>query len=649
MNWTIGPTFKLLEEEISLIADLSQSLQTVTALPLYQVALTEALGEVLDCSDPSQPQSLAVPIPRLPGLDEFEIRQMNFALSSSELTDSVTVSGSSVPDSGGLAMHYAPSQAGAPVRLTRIELENLKLHAGGVPYALRGDQRTGTDRTIVLRQDDGKLVTVINGDTAGAQFAHVLIRPASKGGYGPPLAAVPYFEMPGNGDNLYGPALGGATLTLTHSATNPPIVKAVVTLTNPLPMASFQLLIGSAGESNPHGGLPNDVAGIGWSADTITAFYDVRPAGVTVRATVENGTDQPVVAQFDTDLGNAPVSVDFAPVARSLLNAAYPTSQGDDLGLKLIFDCASPGKLRVNLGEASARYLRYPLGGATLTASLLGAAEEMTMAVPEGLTPEGMSFTLDGIYGPMRLVTTADQTPGESRRGFRLNTDQWLARRISLTEAERTLPMGRVALWGRAGRAGELLVTLHGGDAVRMGPAISPPLSIPTTPSSEPQWHRALFPAGTKLPPGTAELWIVVRATGGDFWWHAAMEGEGQGMRSPDDDLSWEPIAASPFAQLAVVAVDEATGQPAPLDPITLSWAKGVLNGDVVGVSGQESQLGPQFRRFWVAQAGVHATFLDVIGALQGQLRLRFNCRRDVDLSLSNLVLVCNPWRAGEQ
>jgi|GEM_PF-3035101 len=646
MNWTIGPTFKLFEEERNLASVLAQNLQTVTALPLYQAVLAEALGAILDCSDPAQPQSLPVPMPRLPGLDEFEVRQMRFELSSVELTDAVTVSGSSVSSSGGLAVNYAPSQTNAPVRLTRIELENLKLHAGGVPYALRGDPRTGTDRTIVFRQDDGKRVTVINGDTAGAQFAHVLLRPANPGGYGPPLAAVPYFEMPGNGGDLYGPALGGATLTLTHSPTDPPTVKAVVTLTSPLPMASFQLLIGSAEKTNPHEGLPNEVVGIGWSADTVTAIYDVRPAGVTVRATVENGTDHPVVAQFDTDPGNAPVSIDFAPVARSLLNAAYPTSQGSDLGLKLTFACASPGKLRVNLAEAEARYLRYPLGGATLTAALLGSAEAMTIAVPEGLTPEGMSFTLDGVYGPMRLVSAADQTPEDSRRGFRLTADQWLARRLSLTEVERTLSLGRVALWGRATRAGELLVTLHGGDARHIGPAFGKPLSIPTTPAAAPQWYRGTLAAGTKPPPGTADLWIVVRATGGDFGWHAAMEGEGQGMRSPDGGLSWEPIAASPFTQLAVMAVTP-TGAPAPLDPISLSWAEGVLNGDVVGVAG-ESQLGPQFRRFWVAQAGAHTTFLDGIGALQGQLRLRFNCRRDVDLSLSNLVLVYNPWRAGE-
>jgi hypothetical protein len=334
-------------------------------------------------------------------------------------------------------------------------------------------------------------------------------------------------------------------------------------------------------------------------------------------------------------------------VARSLLKSSYPTSSGSDLGLQLNFSCDSPGKLRVNLAVAAARYLRRPLAGDTEDRSLKGAIESVNFPIPENLKPAGLSFTIDGNYGPARLVLAADNTLENPRHGFHVANSTRLARRMSLTNVESRLPLARVALFGRASEEGELLVSLHNGDEIRIGSPIGEPVSIPLLPASQPSWHRAGFPADKMLPPHPDAVWVVAQVTRGVFWWHADMDDPNATQRSNDGGASWTLLPAKPLLQLAVVEVDD-QGNPRPLQPLSLTWADGVLNTDIVGVTGQAQQLPAQFRRYWVAQESVHQSFLNRVSELGGLLKLGFHCRRDVELSLSNVVLVYNPWEAGE-
>jgi hypothetical protein len=460
------------------------------------------------------------------------------------------------------------------------------------------------------------------------------------------MAAAPHFDMPGQGGAMYGPALGGAALSVFNNGGK---IKAVFILSPPLTVAGFKLIIGVSAENNSsaHGGLPNEVGGISWSASSVTAKYDVRPKGVSITASVPNAADEPIVSRFDTDPGNTPFNIDFAPVARSLLKSSYPTSSGSDLGLQLNFSCDSPGKLRVNLAVAAARYLRRPLAGDTEDRSLKGAIESVNFPIPENLKPAGLSFTIDGNYGPARLVLAADNTLENPRHGFHVANSTRLARRMSLTNVESRLPLARVALFGRASEEGELLVSLHNGDEIRIGSPIGEPVSIPLLPASQPSWHRAGFPADKMLPPHPDAVWVVAQVTRGVFWWHADMDDPNATQRSNDGGASWTLLPAKPLLQLAVVEVDD-QGNPRPLQPLSLTWADGVLNTDIVGVTGQAQQLPAQFRRYWVAQESVHQSFLNRVSELGGLLKLGFHCRRDVELSLSNVVLVYNPWEAGE-
>lgn len=648
MALALGPTFQL-ESDIDLLSIELSEVNTVAALPVYTVQLPQPEGEVIEFSAADQLQAIPVPIPRLAGLDELEVEQMRIDLSSVALEDEQSIVGQGVSD-GNLTVTYHPDSASAPVALTRIEILDLQIAATSTEsFVIQGAGAGGNTTRVVYRWDaeNNRVTTTVNGSTSGADFVHFLVRPAANGGFGPPMAAAPHFEMPGAGKAMYGPALGGALLAVLPD--NEGKIRAVLQFNPPLPVRTFQLLLGiSATDSNRrHGGLPNEVEGIDWSAQTVMAKYELRPAGVTINATVANGAGEALVARFDTDPGAQPVDIDFAPVARSLLSTSYPSSSGDDLGLQLNFRCDSPGNLRVNLAEAAARYLRYPLADESIGTTLRGVPEFITLPVPENLRPAGVSFTVDGLYGPARLVAAADNPLIDSRQGFRVSGSTRLARRMTLTETERNLPLTRVAMFGRASEMGELLVSLHQGDALRIGPAIGEPLSITLTPTPSPIWHRADFPPTAMLPPHPEALWVVAQATDGVFWWHANTTADKSAQRSNDDGASWATIAARPILQLAVIEVDPETDTPTPLEPLTLTWVDGVLNGDLVGV-GQSGQLPPQFRRYWVAQSAAHRPFLNRIPELGGLLRLGFDCRRDVDFSVKDVVLVYNPWQVGE-
>ena len=654
MAWTVGPTFAQTDNYSGLTYSL-QAVRGVVQLPLYVAQYPQLEGEILEFAAAAESHFLPVPIPRLAGLDDIEVEQVSFDLSSARHEDEKSVSG---PGAGRseVTINYTPQGENVVSRLTQIEVQDLRLDADAAnSYVL--DALTdfgGSDRQVVYAWDAGqnRSVAHVNGSTGNAHFVHFLVRPKVGGAFGPPMAAVPYFEMPGAGKAMYGPALGGAVLSLYHDGDNK--IRALLKFNPPLQTGTVKLLLGktSSARDGPHAGLPNEIQGVNWRAATVVASYDIRPAGVSVNSTVPDDPNEPVVARFDTDPGDAPVNIEFASVARSMLRTNYPSSSGDDLGLRLKFTCDTPGKLRVNLTQASARYLRYPLADESISLHVQGAAESMNLAVPEDLRPAGVSFTLDGVYGPARLVAAADNTPAAARHGFRVAGNVQLARRISLTEREQNLPLIRVALFGRAGEAGELLISIHRGDATRIGPAIGPPYSLALEPASGVAWHRISFASDDLLPPQPEALWVVARATDGIFWWHATGESDVAVQRSTDDGAGWNAVTQHPLLQLAVLEgrLDPASREvhPEPLMPLQLSWVDGVLNSDLVGVSGQATTLPPTFRRFWMAQSSAHAPFLNRIPSLGGLLRLDFDCRRDVEMTVRDVALVYNPWDTGD-
>lgn len=609
---------------------------SVEKLPLPEAVLTLDFDIELEFTESGQSREVEVPIPNLPNLDELEIGGLGFHLASREYLDDVSVDASSVASEGLTVTH----SAGAP-NLETIEIEGLSVSAPtGTEYVLANTDYSGSVSNFTYRGDGDSLIT---------EYLHFLIRPINGTTVNPPIAGAPHFDMPGRDgapSTMYGPALAGAWVKLWNGSGGSK--NATISLYPPVAAGSLKLILGSAGETHAHGGLPSNVTSVNWSASNVRCIFDLRPTQITVTAKTGSSDDTPLVAQFGADPGASPVHVDFAPVAGSLANSAYPQTQGSDLGLKLVFTSEGKGALGVNLGQAIARYLYRPVGEVVPALELRGAPETLELPVPAGLRPSGMSFTVDGIYGPIRLADSADTTPDGSRRGFRTGGGICMARRVALTQAERQLPLARVALYGRSGEPCELLISIHTGDDMRIGPRLGEPMSIEIEPSSVPEWYRINTSMGIKLPPYPEAVWVVAHAPKGTFWWHGDPEAGGIVQRSTDDGGTWTAATGRPLLQLCVREVDRTTGNPHPLYPLKLSWTGGVLNNDIVGVPAPQEIMPPEFRRFWIMKGENNVPFVDGIAALDTPLYLEFSCRRDVEMHLSNILFTYDPWTAGE-
>jgi hypothetical protein len=618
----------------------STLITTAAALPLYESVVGIATGGTpLVFDSPNQTKELEVPIPRLAGLDDIELDRLGFDVRSAYQEDDTSVSGQ--PSNGSVTVSLNSAQ-GATVRLQRIEINDLRVTAAsGNTFGFQGSGASGTLSSVLYdwNADEGKTVVVPNG-SGGTKQLHILVRPVS----GPPAAAAPHFAMPGAGSNLYGPALGGASVSLSNAGGK---IRAVLELNPPLDGNRFSVMVGHADKSSPNEGLPNEMQAAPWSAATVAGIFDVRPASVSIKASATAaGTDTPVVAEFPSDPGDSPIDVDFAGVARSLLRKVYSTSQGDDLGLKLLFTAGSPGELRVRLGHAAARYISRPLGDTPVSRSMLGAPESIDLPVSDTFRPAALSFTIDGVYGPARLTVDSDTSTPDVRHGFRVQGPVQVARLVALTAVEANLPLIRLGLFGRASERSEILLSLHRGDEIRIGPPIAEPLSLEIEPSDVPAWHRKEYVAPGPLPPQSPLLWLVVRATRGTFWWHGPLDVQESTQRSDDDGSTFSQIAGRPILHVSVTEVDSETGNPTPVFPVSLRWRDGLLNADVVGVAGHEASLPPDFRRFWIAEGEAQPAFFDTVPVLQGLLRLTFACQRDVELTVSNAVLTFDPWDA---
>lgn len=619
-------------------------IKSADRLPLFQTAVSAAIvqGTRIEFQRAGDLQEVPVPIPCLPGLDELEIERLGFDLLSVEKEDSISVSGQ--PANGAVPLTYAGAAEAIP-RLKRIEITDLRINASpAADFVLLA--QNGLAKVLYAWNAASSRTTITpNGPAGAAKQVHLLLRPASGNGFGPPAASAPAFAMPGAGGGMYGPALGGATLSLLNDDAGK--INAVLTLTPALSGNRFSLLLGQANPADGAAALPNDVTAISWSAASINAVFDIRPANILIRASAANaGNDQPVVAQFPADPGGIPVAVDFAPVARALLKKAYPNTQGTDLGLRLVFTSGAPGVLQVNLGTAAARYLSRPLEHGPASLQLRGAPESMDLAVAKGLKPSAASLILDGIYGAARLTLDSDTAQPDERHGLRIAGPVRIARRIHLTAAESNLPLTRLGLYGRASEAAELLLTLHQGDALHIGQPIAPPLPLPLAPSHLPAWHRAEYSAPALLPPHPQSLWLVAQSTRGAFWWHGDLEPGDAAQRSEDDGATFTRVPGRPTLHVSVKETNPPPGGPCPLHPLSLFWRDGLLNADVAGVAGCAASLPPKFRRFWIAEGAANSSFFQAIGNLEGVLRLTFACQRDMDLTLSEAIVTYDPWNA---
>ena len=593
------------------------------AVPVMQFFVADApdTGTLLEFPSGDEVREVPVPVPVLPGMDEVEVGAATAAVGSRPVertTDHAGPAGTATR----ATLSFTPPAAGAPVTLLRIEIEGFSAGTEGVA-------RTLSAPGMVLSWAAGS-AAASPGALPAAHALHLLVSPAS----GPPFLGVPAFPMPGAGGALYGNALGGCALAASRAGNG--AVRLVLTPQGAPPLAALKLTVVRLAPEAPR--LPNEGTPVPWRATAIRAVWQVHPAALTVEAT---GAGRAVkVAEMPGDPARRFMPFDFAAALRGLARPAYDAAPGAtqvaaDLGLALRVTARGPGAARLRLDSVGVRYLRRPLARPERLA-LRGAPVELVLAgAGSGLRPDALDLALDGSFLPERLTDASDETPPGARRGLVSEGTVRLARRSSLTEVERALPVARLAVFGRAAEDSEILLTLHAGDVLRVGPALGPAVSLAVAADEVPAWHLAPL-AGALALPLPPVVWLVMAVPRGRFLWHGAAADDDTALLSGDAGGSWADAATRPAMQ---IAVREPIATPLPL-PLRWSAAgqAGSVSGDAAGGEG------PSFRRHMLLAGAPAAAALAAVA--QAPLRLAFACRRDVDLAVSEATFAYNPWEA---
>jgi hypothetical protein len=651
-------------------AAVKQAISAIQLAPLlhvFPIAVGELLqfprsGQPVPAQPPGDPPAadhvmvadVIVRVPYLAGMDEIEVARAHCTVTAAADPFSYTSSKS------GAGAHVVVAPPGTPITglLTHVVIRDLRPSVSGTNQMIFPDT-SGSNKSTIWKVDPESGDVVVNQsasppqDPISSKYLHAVLQPPGPNGtFGPPMAAAPHFDMPGNQAGMYGHALGGSRSRLVYQDGR---VELTLFLHPPLPVPAFRVLLGVAGDKGmlPHAGLPNELVPAGWSAAEVTGHWQRRPSGLVIYALTGAGAggstgneDAPAtVATLAPEIGQ-PANIDFTPAARSLLRNHYPNATGPDLELTLRVRADSPGQVRVGPDRLSARYLRV-LGTADGHAvALRGAPERLVLpGVPAGLTPQAFSFAVDGSFGRSVLLAGADEPlPPDTSTGFRVSGAVRVARRMPLTTAERGQQLVRVGIFGRASADAELLVGLHQGDSMRVGAARGPTVSIAVPAGAHPAWHRAELPLELGLPPHPEALWVVVQVTRGVVWWYGALD-QGSLLRSDDAGVTWSTVTGKPGLQLHVASVDPATRQPLPDQPVRVLRDNSQLTPDLAAIH----LLGPpgEFRRHWLIDRSSDEPALAALATLpDGALALSFACRRDVDMRVHDILLTYDPWDA---
>jgi hypothetical protein len=475
------------------------------------------------------------------------------------------------------------------------------------------------------------------GNLGVGRALHLILQPLSGGSAGPPAAAAPHFPMPGAGAERYGPALGGASLAVAPPSGG--TTALTLTLAPALAGEAFRAaFVRPAGDAV----LPNDSeAWPHWSMGQATATFRTRPRDVEVTLASPGG-EPALVASFPGAMPTEATTIDLTPAMRAQARSALRTATGNELGLSVQIVAASGGDMLAAIARPRVRYVKRPLAGAQPLA-LRGSRGELRLAVPAGLTPNGLSLAIDGRYGIARLLDSVSLPSGRRNTGYRLLPGRRLAVPLSLTSAEQLLPLRRLAAYGRAETPAALLLALARVAGQVPGAGHGDPVSVPVPAAAAMDWHRGEWQAPALAAPHPERLFLTIEVTHGAFLLAIDPVSGGDALLSEAGD-GWAPARASPLAAAWVDEADPATGAPAPLHPLDLEGPGGPLNRDIAGVSG--GLRPPSFVLNWLAVAPAHATLLKAVGEAGGDFSLGFSCRRDVDLTLSDVTLTYDPWAA---
>lgn len=537
--------------------------------------------------EPGAGHGIALDATPPPGIDEASFDSATLHIAA--LEDARSLPRNGVNSTGALALRLTPAPPQASASLARIEIDGLTLSAAS-PLRI-GDAR------FLPGEDSPRWNFPAQPNEAALRL---LLRPARGNGFAPPIAAAPAFPMPGAGRDMYGSALGGASLSVRRG----PGDRLDLTLTpNPtLAGTAVELLLGALppGDDTPQ--LPNEVAPVAWRATELRSVWNVAQGGIAITL------GDAAVATLEQPPSPG-TTVDFAPALRAALKAAIASGTAPPA-----LTVTTPASTRLRLGVSLAG-LRWIANPPDATLAVLGAPAVLRIPL---VAPdlERLDATISGRFGPARLIAGSDATPATSRAGLVVAGATQGARLLTLTMAEQALPIRRAGVFGRAATACEVTLALHAGAPGVVGARVGDPVAIAVTPTASPAWHRANWSPPFLLPPHRSPVWLVARARRGAFLWHARAE-DGEALASPDEGGVWMRVPAAPLAQ---VHVHDPDGPPGAL---ALRVDGAVLQADIAGGA-------KTFRLDWQAPAAV-------LARAAGALTLGFDAARDADVTVAEI------------
>lgn len=578
-------------------------------------------------------------VPRLEGMRELRVRGARFVVRPKPVElPLVTASGAfGVAGASLLVVGERPPSSAA---LRSITVRGLSVAPGAnETFGLNGHQ--GAFGSFSWSADAAGKVSfeALTGGFDGGNQLHLLVQPrGDDGAFGPPTHGAPHFTIP---SGLYDALLGGVRLRLGAPESN----SLTLEFDQPLVCTGARLVVALVRDKGRHGGFPDELQRLTWSADEALGVWESSPAELSIEA--HSGGPRVPISSIPGVAPSSGLEVSFLPAARSLLNEAYKRGGREALPLAFDVTCKSEGVCSIERADLAASYVAAPLESGPLRLELRGAPEFAQLALPRGLTPRDAFWSLDGRFGPGLLLSSSDTTFRSVNAGHRLEGARRVARRFAVGAAESVLPMMRIGLFGRASRTAELLVRLHAVAGALIGAPLGPAHSLLIEPSSTARWHRLEF-EGAPPPNDTRAVWIVAQVARGVFRWSADPARTDEPVLCSDDGgSSWN---ASPLAPLAQLHARSTPIEPA---PIRVHAAGSLAHEDLLLARGARTLLTASREHaapdcFRIEQGVLlERDQLARVQELEGALELVFSCARDVDLSLLQAEFDYDPWGAG--
>jgi hypothetical protein len=533
-----------------------------------------------------------------------------------------------------LAIRFLPDMDEVVVDAAELRLAARPLQLEITRYTVKANPGGEQGIALVLDQPARLAKVVIDAPDPPLDKAHLVVRSAQQGGFGPPIFADPPFSL---GSPMYKPVLGGLTVTS--------VAGGGLQIELPSVQGSGWLLQYATGDD------ATSLQPQPFAPSVRRVVVDAAPRGLTLVVPGENGVPDTVLWSFANallpDAGTQVVS--FTPVAQKRLASALGAVGADaadvTLPVPLRFSASSPGKVGIEAKTLEAHYVVYPLGKAPTTVSLAGGWTPLALAAP-ALRPACGELRLAAKHKG-RVLNDGSPVPpvAAPSAGIRVDLAHWAAAGASFAPAKGAaagslLPLVAVRVALEATAPAEVALEIRADAAGTPGEVHGPPVVRQLQAGADP-WTTFELAQPLPLATGGAPVWVSLRTTKGEVRWYTGPPGTAR--ISGDSGSTWGEAdalllpAAAPLVQL-FHAVEEPLAPPS----IQLQLGERALGElELTGPDGRDPH------EFAGASTAVPQAVLDALANAQGDGRVTTEVllfsRAVVDLVVSTLTLEYDP------